>query len=148
MIGYSISIYKFIEDTDITSTKNEEKALVTWTSGGFGGLDWINNLVSKAKAEDLGGNGYPFYYKVQAQFLLEALLRDTSKNKDLQQHYKTQKHLNNINSMELYKCHNCNKCYKYETGLEKHLNECNIKRENNTEDKLIELTNKIKILEN
>ena len=80
MIGYSISVYEFIEGIDITSISNDNEALATWTSGGFGGLDWIDNLVSEAKAEDLGGNGYPDYYKVQAQFVLNALATDTPKN--------------------------------------------------------------------
>ena len=79
MIGYSISVYEFFEGMDIT--KNKEKAFLTWSSGGFDGLDWIDNLVSHAKAEDLGGDGYPFYYKVQAQFVLQALATDTTKNK-------------------------------------------------------------------
>lgn len=82
MIGYSISVYEFIEGMDITSISNDNEALATWTSGGFDGLDWIDNLVSQAKAEDLGGNGYPFYYKVQAQFVLQALGRDTPKSKE------------------------------------------------------------------
>ena len=81
MIGYSISVYEFVEGVDITSISNDNEALATWTSGGFDGLDWIDNLVSQAKAEDLGGNGYPLYYKVQAQFVLQALARDTPKNK-------------------------------------------------------------------
>ena len=79
MIGYTIFVYKFNEGMDIT--KNKEKAFLTWSSGGFDGLDWIDNLVSQAKAEDLGGDGYPFYYKVQAQFVLQALATDTPKNK-------------------------------------------------------------------
>ena len=49
MIGYSISVYEFIEGMDITSTKNDMKKLATWISGGFDGLDWIDNLVSEAK---------------------------------------------------------------------------------------------------
>ena len=80
MIGYSISVYEFIEGEDITSISHDNEALITWTSGGFGGLDWIDNLVSEGKAEDLGGNGYPDYYKVQAQFVLNALATDTPKN--------------------------------------------------------------------
>ena len=80
MIGYSISIYKFVEGMDITSISNDNEALATWTSGGFDGLDWIDDLVSEAKAEDLGGNGYPIYYKAQAQFVLKALAMDTQKN--------------------------------------------------------------------
>ncbi len=80
MIGYSISVYEFVEGMDITSISNDNEALATWTSGGFGGLDWINDLVSEAKAEDLGGNGYPIYYKAQAQVVLKALAADTPKN--------------------------------------------------------------------
>jgi hypothetical protein len=81
MIGFSISIYEFVEGADITSISNDNEPLATWISGGFDGLDWIDNLVSQAKAEDLGGNGYPLYYKVQAQFVLQALATDTPKNK-------------------------------------------------------------------
>ena len=80
MIGYSISVYEFVEGVDITSISNDNEALATWTSGGFGGLDWIDDLVSEGKAEDLGGNGYPDYYKVQVQFVLDALAADTPKN--------------------------------------------------------------------
>jgi hypothetical protein len=80
MIGYSISVYEFIEGIDITSISNDNEALATWTSGGFDGLDWIDNLVSEAKAEDLGGNGYPIYYKAQVQVVLKALAVDTPKN--------------------------------------------------------------------
>ncbi len=80
MIGYSIAIYKFVENIDITSISNDNEALATWTSGGFDGLDWINDLVSEAKAEDLGGEGYPFYYKAKAQIVLQALATYTPKN--------------------------------------------------------------------
>ncbi len=82
MIGYSISVYEFVEGMDITSISNDNEALATWTTGGFGGLDWINDLVSEAKAEDLGGEGYPFYYKAKAQVVLQALATDTPKNKE------------------------------------------------------------------
>ncbi len=81
MIGYSISIYEFVEGVDITSISNDNEALAAWTSGGFGGLDWIDNLVSESKAEDLDGNGYPDYYKVQAQYVLKALASAKPKNK-------------------------------------------------------------------
>jgi hypothetical protein len=81
MIGYSISVYEFVEGMDITSISNDNEALATWTSGGFGGLDWIDNLVSEGKAEDLGGNGYPDYYKVQTQSVLKALSIETPINK-------------------------------------------------------------------
>jgi len=82
MIGYSISVYQFVEGVDITTISNDNEALATWTSGGFGGLDWIDNLVSEGKAEDLGGEGYPFYYKVKAQVILQALATDTPKNEE------------------------------------------------------------------
>jgi hypothetical protein len=80
MIGYSISVYEFVEGVNITSISNDNEALATWTWGGFDGLDWIDNLVSEAKAEDLGGNGYPIYYKAQVQVVLKALAVDTPKN--------------------------------------------------------------------
>ena len=82
MIGFDIEIYKFTDGMDITSLKIDKPILARWSSGGFHGLDWIENLVSEAKAEDLGGNGYPLYYKAKAQFILEALALDIPKNKD------------------------------------------------------------------
>ena len=81
MLGYEIEIYKFTDGMDITSLKIDKPILARWSSGGFRGLDWIENLVSEAKAEDLGGNGYPLYYKAKAQFILEALALDAPKNK-------------------------------------------------------------------
>ena len=81
MPGFDIEIYKFTDGMDITSLKIDKPILARWSSGGFRGLDWIENLVSEAKAEDLGGNGYPLYYKAKAQFILEALALDVPKNK-------------------------------------------------------------------
>ena len=81
MLGFDIEIYKFTDGMDITSLKIDKPILARWSSGGFRGLDWIENLVSEAKAEDLGGNGYPLYYKAKAQFILEALALDIPKNK-------------------------------------------------------------------
>lgn len=81
MLGFDIEIYKFTDGMDITSLKIDKPVLARWSSGGFRGLDWIENLVSEAKAEDLGGNGYPLYYKAKAQFILEALALDVPKNK-------------------------------------------------------------------
>ena len=81
MLGFDIEIYKFTDGIDITSNKIDKPILARWSSGGFSGLDWIENLVSEAKAEDLGGNGYPLYYKAKAQFILEALALDVPKNK-------------------------------------------------------------------
>jgi hypothetical protein len=81
MLGFDIEIYKFTDGMDITSLKIDKPILARWSSGGFRGLDWIESLVSEAKAEDLGGNGYPLYYKAKAQFTLEALALDVPKNK-------------------------------------------------------------------
>ena len=82
MLGFDIEIYKFIDGMDITSNKFKKLILAKWTSGGFDGLDWIEDLVNKAKAEDLGGSGYPFYYKAKAQFVLEALSSLSPKTKN------------------------------------------------------------------
>ena len=81
MLGFDIEIYELTDGMDITSNKIDKPILARWSSGGFSGLDWIDNLVSEAKAEDLGGNGYPLYYKAKAQFILEALALDVPKNK-------------------------------------------------------------------
>ena len=81
MLGFDIEIYKFTDGMDITSNKISKPVLIKWTSSGFDGLDWINTLLNEAKAEDLGGNGYPFFYKAKTQFILRALTSDISKNK-------------------------------------------------------------------
>jgi hypothetical protein len=82
MLGFDIEIYELTDGMDITSNKIDKPILARWSSGGFSGLDWIDNLVSEAKAEDLGGNGYPLYYKAQAQVVLQTLATTTPKNKE------------------------------------------------------------------
>jgi hypothetical protein len=69
-----------------------------------------------------------------------------STNYLIQKHYKTQKHLNNVNSVGLYVCSNCNKEYKYETGLLKHQNECIISFQmNNNNNNIIIDYEKLKL---
>jgi hypothetical protein len=43
---------------------------------------------------------------------------------NMNQHVKTQKHINNIQSIAEFECTNCKKKFKYETGLLKHQNNC------------------------
>jgi hypothetical protein len=47
-----------------------------------------------------------------------------SSNYLIKKHYNTQKHINKIESIAEFECTNCNKKFKYESGLLKHQNSC------------------------
>lgn len=74
MLGWHINIYR--QSGERMSPANAEAALgillFSWRAG-IGGLDWISPLVAAGHAIDLGGNGYPFRYTANAQFILDLL---------------------------------------------------------------------------
>jgi|SRR5208337_2203430 len=43
--------------------------LAEWNTG-YGGLDWLHELVKAGKAIDLGGDGYPCKYTAIAEYLV------------------------------------------------------------------------------
>ena len=53
-------------------TPRSAVALARWRAG-IGGTRWLEDLVSKGLAEDLGGDGYPSRYTVGARALVELL---------------------------------------------------------------------------
>lgn len=71
MIGFEIFVYRAdLVSNPSASWPEDEALLVSWLVGGFGGLDWINELVKEGKAVGLGGNGYPLRYTVLAKDFL------------------------------------------------------------------------------
>jgi len=54
-------------------------ALASWQTG-LGGTDWLDGLVSKGLAIDLGGNGYPNRYGVSAGALVAILAQGLPKH--------------------------------------------------------------------
>jgi len=54
------------------SDPDEMRALATWRAG-LSGTDWLDDLVAKGMAMDLGGNGYPDRYALSVAALCAAL---------------------------------------------------------------------------
>lgn len=74
MIGFEIFVYRADRvDDPMASWPNEEALLVSWLVGGSSGLDWIDALVERGLATDLGGNGYPLRYTALARDLLPVI---------------------------------------------------------------------------
>ena len=57
----------------------ENPTVATWESG-WGGTDWIEHLVEKGSATDLGGNGYPCRYLASAAVLFSTLQHGVPKH--------------------------------------------------------------------
>ena len=54
--------------------KQEPDTLIASWCVGLGGLDWLNDLVKRGLAQDLGGNGYPCKYSAKAEVILPKIL--------------------------------------------------------------------------
>jgi len=76
MIGWYISIYRQTDEgaSPAPAESPTGKRLVVWQTRGFGGLDWIDELVQKGKAIDLGGDGYPRRYTATAEHLIPGFI--------------------------------------------------------------------------
>lgn len=72
MLGWEFFIFRQGEDG--RDYARWERALARWQAG-WGGDEWLDDLVSQGAATDLGGNGYPNRYTVRAGALV-AMLRD------------------------------------------------------------------------
>ena len=55
-------------------TDSEQGARIAVWQTGHEGLAWLDELVEKGQAIDLGGNGYPFYYTARADFLIPKVM--------------------------------------------------------------------------
>lgn len=71
MLGWNIAVYRQSENntSPATSESPASKRLAIWQTG-LGGLEWIDELVKKNEAIDLGGNGYPNKYTAKAKTLI------------------------------------------------------------------------------
>ena len=74
-LGWLISVYRQQNEGSGPAPFGAPQGtrLAVWQTG-LGGLDWINELVKKQKAIDLGGNGYPREYTATAADVVTRLL--------------------------------------------------------------------------
>lgn len=61
------------------SSYSESDILARWMTG-INGLEWLSELVTQGRAQDLGGEGYPCSYSIAAGVLAEALSKGIPKN--------------------------------------------------------------------
>ena len=54
--------------------KQEPDTLIASWCVGLGGLDWLDDLVKRGLAQDLGGNGYPCKYLAKAEVIIPNIL--------------------------------------------------------------------------
>lgn len=71
MLGWHISIYRQADGgaSPATAESVVGTRLAVWQTG-HGGLDWIQALVARGAAIDLGGNGYPWRFTSSAEHLI------------------------------------------------------------------------------
>lgn len=62
----------------ITRGQNDQ-SVASWLTG-INGTNWLDELVSKGLAKDLGGNGYPNKYEANAGVLLSILTKEIPKH--------------------------------------------------------------------
>lgn len=62
MLGWEVFVNR-------PSDANEEELVASWNTGALG-LKWLSKLVEAGRAKDLGGNGYPGKYAIEAGVLL------------------------------------------------------------------------------
>jgi hypothetical protein len=79
MLGWQITIHRQIPG-ESQNHLTKESLLATWTTS-IGGLDWIDALVKEGKAVDLGGTGYPCWYKATAKNILPIILAGPPRHK-------------------------------------------------------------------
>jgi len=70
-IGWHISIFRQENRRGVAAEFDSPlgSPLAVWQTG-WGGLDWVRELVRQGKAIDLGGNGYPLKFTALAEHLL------------------------------------------------------------------------------
>ena len=74
MLGWHISVYRQpdVGASPASFDSPESDRLAVWQTDRFG-LDWIDELVKKECAIDLGGNGYPLRYTATARQIVPHL---------------------------------------------------------------------------
>lgn len=71
MLGWEFLVSRQRGDGDEDGT-GAAPVLARWQAG-LGGTKWLDDLVSKGVASDLGGDGYPIRYTVPAGILVAVL---------------------------------------------------------------------------
>ena len=74
MAGWHISVYRQQNGGESPAPFKEPtgERIAVWQSG-LWGLGWINELVKRGDAIDLGGNGYPSRYTATAEKLIPVI---------------------------------------------------------------------------
>jgi|TARA_B100000959_G_C14539468_1_gene442937 hypothetical protein len=73
MLGWHISVYRKADDSDPSGDISYGTRVAVWQTG-FRGLQWIDRLVKSGKGIDLGGDGYPLRYSIQAGHIIPQIL--------------------------------------------------------------------------
>lgn len=72
MIGFMIYLRRLCDDTQQATTRTklrDGQLLAQWQCNAYG-LQWLRELEAHGQAIDLGGDGYPLRYTVQAKHVL------------------------------------------------------------------------------
>lgn len=71
MLGWLISVFRQTDSgsSPARADSGEGARLAVWQTG-LGGLDWLDELVKRGHAIDLGGDGYPLRYTARAEHLI------------------------------------------------------------------------------
>ena len=70
MLGWDVLVFR--SGVELPRDNPWEAALARWSTG-ISGLAWIQALVQSGHAHDLGGDGYPWRFRVRAGHLLQAI---------------------------------------------------------------------------
>ncbi len=68
MLGWAVMVWR----ASVESGGTRVPAMAQWETGVFG-LRWLEALVDKGLAQDLGGNGYPLHYRIRADAFAQAI---------------------------------------------------------------------------
>ena len=70
MLGFDVMIWR---EHEANNKPYPSKWCVARWETGVRGLDWLEALVPAGDVKDLGGNGYPIYYRIRAGTLARML---------------------------------------------------------------------------
>lgn len=71
MLGWNINIWRQLEPP--TTPSHKRQGFIAGWEVTLEGLAWLDALVEKGEALDLGGNGYPLFYKASAAVVASQL---------------------------------------------------------------------------
>lgn len=75
MLGWNISVYRQANGGSAPANEDSELGtrLAVWQTD-VAGLEWLDEFAKSGQAIDLGGDGYPYYYTAQAEFLIPRIV--------------------------------------------------------------------------